>query len=73
MREVEIDYTNWRSERRIRRIQPIGISFESTEWHPHPQWLLHAFDIEDDRALKMFSMATIHSWKAMKESSHGGT
>ncbi len=33
-KEVIIDYTNWRGERSVRRIFPLGISFENNEWHP---------------------------------------
>lgn len=55
---VEITYTNWRGETSQRTIIPRGIWFGSTEWHPEPQWLLRAFDVEKqaqrDFALKDF-------------------
>lgn len=58
---VEIDYTNWKDERRAREIMPISIRFGSTEWHPDEQWLLLARDVErnEDRE---FAMDAIHSW-----------
>jgi hypothetical protein len=59
-REIEIDYTNWRGERRWRRIRPTGrIDFENNEWHPETQWLLEAVDVEDDKT-KTFALAGIH-------------
>lgn len=60
--EVAIDYTNWRGERRIRRIMPLSISWGSTQFHPKPQWLLRARDLEDD-GIKMFAMCDIHEWR----------
>lgn len=43
---LELPYKNWRGEVSTRRIQPIRIEFAATEWHPEPQWLLVATDIE---------------------------
>ena len=64
-RDVEIDYTNWRGERRWRRITPIGIVFENNEWHPTSQWLLEAIDCEDGQ-IKTFALETIHGWSGCK-------
>jgi predicted DNA-binding transcriptional regulator YafY len=61
-REVLIDYTNWRGERRERRIRPLGLFFENNEWHPDTQWLLEAVDVESGE-LRTFALASIHSWK----------
>jgi predicted DNA-binding transcriptional regulator YafY len=60
-REVVIDYTNWRGERAHRRIIPLGVSFTSNEWHPTPQWLLLAIDVEKD-AERTFAMCSIHAF-----------
>lgn len=61
-RVVVIDYTNWRAERRTRRIIPTGkVEFTKTDYHPFPQWFLEAVDPEDNKT-KMFAMADIHSW-----------
>ena len=43
---LTIVYTNWRGETAERRILPTGIWFGSTEWHPEPQWLVKAIDVE---------------------------
>ena len=60
---VDIDYTNWKDERRIRRIKPIGIEYDSNKWHFPRQWLLWAADLEDpDGKVKCFAMKNIHSW-----------
>jgi hypothetical protein len=63
---VVIDYTNWRGERAERRIRPICIHFESNEWHPEPQWLLHAECLDrmtDVISVRTFALANIHAWK----------
>lgn len=64
---VRIDYTNYRGERRERRIVPIAIRFTANEWHPEPQWLMHAIDIEKaaagEPAGRDFAMKGIHRWE----------
>lgn len=59
---VSIDYTNWRGERSERRIRPLRLLFENSEWHHETQWVLEAFDLEK-RAKRSFAIANIHSWK----------
>jgi hypothetical protein len=44
-REVSILYKNWKGEVAWRRIVPLSISFESSQWHPVPQWIMRAMDI----------------------------
>lgn len=39
-------YTNWRGETGQRRVIPETFRFAATEWHPEPQWLLVAFDLD---------------------------
>jgi predicted DNA-binding transcriptional regulator YafY len=63
-KDVEIDYTNWRGERRWRPIRPISLNFESNEWHQNSQWLLEAIDLQDGQT-KTFSMATVHGWSEL--------
>lgn len=55
---VEIGYTNWRGEYAVRRIIPIRPWFGATEWHPEPQWLLTAIDVEKG-AERDFAIADI--------------
>lgn len=68
-RSVVIDYTNWRGERSERRIRPYSIVYSSTEWHPEPQWILLAWDVERmvDRG---FAMKDIHAWKPATDAGH---
>lgn len=53
-----VTYTNWRGETAVRRIVPLRVWFGSTAWHPEPQWILTALDVDKDKerhfALKDF-------------------
>jgi hypothetical protein len=62
MTDVIIDYTNWRGERRTRRITPMNVCFDVNEYHPKPQWLLHAHDVAKDE-LRVFALSGIHHWE----------
>lgn len=59
---IFIDYTNHRGERAFRTVRPIDFYFGWTEWHPKPQWLMKAHDLEKD-AYREFAMDQIHSWR----------
>lgn len=43
---IEVVYTNYRGETRKRTIFPDRVYYGTTEWHPEPQWLLRALDLE---------------------------
>ena len=58
---VHIRYTNYRGETADRKVVPKMIRFATTEWHPEPQWLLDAFDLEK-QADRSFAMKDIHKW-----------
>jgi predicted DNA-binding transcriptional regulator YafY len=62
---VIIDYTNHRGFRAERKILPSGISFDSSEWHEGPQWLLDAYDLEKMES-RTFAMRDIHSWRPFR-------
>lgn len=69
--DVVIDYTNYKGNRRIRKILPIGIYWASTDYHPEEQWLLNAYDVEDidsdgHYVVKWFAMCSIHSWDSVR-------
>jgi hypothetical protein len=53
---LSVIYTNWRGETSTRRIVPKSVRFGSTEWHPKPQWLILATDV-DKGADREFAMA----------------
>jgi predicted DNA-binding transcriptional regulator YafY len=59
---VVIDYTNYRGERRERRVHPSSITFSCTEFHPENQWLLTALDLEKNE-MRVFAMKDVHSWR----------
>lgn len=58
---VKIVYTNYRHETAVRTIIPERVWFGSTEWHPEPQWLLEALDVERGEQ-RSFAMADIRCW-----------
>lgn len=62
--EVIIDYTNHRGTRRERTIipQPGTFRFESNEYHPVPQWLFDALDVEKG-VRRTFALQDVHSWR----------
>jgi hypothetical protein len=43
---LNFEYTNWRGETGWRSVTPRRIYFGSTAWHPEPQWLLDAVDLD---------------------------
>lgn len=43
---LAILYTNWRGVTAVRHVMPRGVRYGSSKWHPEPQWLLEAFDVE---------------------------
>lgn len=45
--EIAFDYVNWRGERARRRASgPYSIRYGTSEYHPEPQFLLSATDLE---------------------------
>ena len=54
-RDLEVRYTNWRGETRLRTIRPVSLFFGSNRWHPQVQWLLVAWDVEKNM-LKTFAL-----------------
>jgi len=65
---VTIDYTNWRGERRRRRVRPLRFYFGEVSWHPGPQWLMDAVDLDraktdDDNRTRTFALSGVHSWR----------
>jgi predicted DNA-binding transcriptional regulator YafY len=55
---VRIRYRNYRGETAVRHIRPRHIWFGSTSWHPQPQWLMEAIDLDKD-AERSFALADI--------------
>jgi predicted DNA-binding transcriptional regulator YafY len=63
-REVVINYTNWRGERRNRRIRPVSpyLTFTTNEWHKEACWMVVARDLDLD-AVRYFPLKSIHHWE----------
>lgn len=60
---VRILYTNYKGETAYRNIVPEKIWFGATEWHPEPQWLLDALDLEKN-ALRNFALKDLREWSS---------
>ncbi len=62
---VSLPYRNWRGETAVRSFIPRRLWWGSDEWHPEPQWLLTALDVEKgaerDFALSGFEAAAMPS------------
>lgn len=56
MKIMTMQYKNWRGVTAIRNVRPIAIWYGSTEYHPEPQWLMTAFDV-DKSAERDFAVA----------------
>jgi hypothetical protein len=66
-RAVKIVYTNYKGITAERCIVPISVEFGSSPWHPEPQWLLKAMDM-DKQQERSFAIKDIRSWSpAMAE------
>jgi predicted DNA-binding transcriptional regulator YafY len=65
MRTIWIDYTNHDGVRRWRQITPEGLRYGSNVWHPEPQYLLSAYDLERDD-FRIFAVLNIHAWSLTK-------
>ena len=61
-RQVLIDYTNYKGERRSRIVVPKKIRFMETPHHKPAQWVLDALDLEKN-AIRSYALKDIHSWK----------
>lgn len=64
MSVVTIDYTNWRGERRIREIVPLGNVRKADLDHAyHPgKWVFDAM-CADTGEVRHFALEGIHSWQ----------
>lgn len=69
MNHVVIVYENWRKETAERRVAPVPpddhfkVYFGSTAWHPVPQWLFDAFDL-DKGCVRTFAVGGVKSWRS---------
>jgi hypothetical protein len=61
---VEIDYTNHRGVRAMRRIRPLEFHFGTSPYHPEPQFLIEAIDL-DKGGHRTFAAKDVHDWKVI--------
>lgn len=54
-KKLRIRYKNWRGEVSIRNIEPRGLWFGSSEWHPEQQWFIQALDL-DKNGIRDFAL-----------------
>lgn len=52
---LEFDYVNWKGKKGHRSVEIQGIFYGSTDYHPEPQWILEAYDL-DKRESRDFAM-----------------
>ena len=55
---VRFQYRNYRGELGARHVVVMNVLHGSTEWHPEPQWLVYAFDL-DRLEERYFALADI--------------
>ena len=69
---ISITYKNWRGETSVRRIVPMAAPhFGQTDWHPEPQWLLRAWDV-DKQAEREFALSGFADARACVEAHNAG-
>lgn len=58
---IGILYTNYRGETSQRQIVPAALWWGATSWHPEPQWVIDAYDL-DKGATRSFAVRDIRQW-----------
>ncbi len=64
---IWIDYTNWRGERRWRKIRPFGLAFRTSTYHRDAdgqmikQWFMEAGD-DEKGGRRYFALKDIHAF-----------
>lgn len=58
---IKVEYTNYRGEKGIRTIIPLGYEFGSNEYHKEEQWLLKVWDC-DRQAERVYAAKEITRW-----------
>lgn len=67
-KQVVIDYTNYKGERRKRIVTPVRLFYVQkgqNEWHKDAQWIMVAID-QQSNTPKDFAMKNIHSWQPLE-------
>ena len=53
---IRFEYRNWQGVVATRTARVVSLSYGSTEWHPSPQWVLRAIDLEK-KAMRLFALS----------------
>lgn len=64
--EVVAYYTNHRGETGLRRFVPHQLWFGWTVWHPEPQWLIIAWDLEKE-ALRYYALKGFEGFSGVSD------
>lgn len=67
---IQMEYTNYKGNKSIRKILPIRVYWGKTEYHPVEQLLLVANDIE--KGERTFAVKDISSWACAQPERHKG-
>lgn len=59
---IRFTYKNWRGEVRERKAVPEQLWFGASPWHPEPQWLLQAWDLEKEER-RYFALRNVSGWR----------
>lgn len=59
--ELRFRYRNWKGEIAWRWVAPRLVRWGATEFHPEPQWLLEAYDL-DKGADRTFALKDVRQW-----------
>lgn len=62
---VRILYTNYADQVAWRDIVPFRIDWTKNRWHPQPQWILHAYDVEKG-TVRSFAVRDIVRWEPLE-------
>lgn len=69
---VRFDYRNYKGEVETRLVRPIRLWFGSTCYHPEPQWLLEAVDLERKETRDFAMVGMLGGWHAYHQTTDGG-
>lgn len=58
---ITVLYKNWRGETAERKIIPLEVLFDKTEYHPEKQWLLRVYDL-DKNDCRDYALRDIQKW-----------
>ncbi|MGM9923873.1 MAG: hypothetical protein ACI35R_06450 [Bacillus sp. (in: firmicutes)] len=63
--KIRFDYVNWKGVKSSRKVVVTSFLYGITEYHPEPQWLLDAYDLEKEEH-RVFAMKDMSNVEALK-------